>query len=138
MVFDDKPKFCQVKGWLRVVEVHCRVFLKKKLEKFNAAFTRKVRKTMIFWHFWPFLTKKRFFRVKKNFYEKNGRAIILKIFVPNIPENFRTIPWTVSEIKRDERTNGQDWFYRSLSAKAGDQNGTHFWDIWMDFGKCPK
>ena len=92
VVFDDKPKFCQVKGWLRVVEVHCRVFLKKKLEKFNAAFTRKVRKTMIFGIFGHFLPKKRFFRVKQNFYGKNGRAIILKIFVPNIPENFRTIP----------------------------------------------
>jgi len=48
VIFDDKPKFCQVKGWLRVVEVLCREFLKKKLEKNNAAFTRKVRKTMIF------------------------------------------------------------------------------------------
>ena len=141
MVFDDKPKFCQVKGWLRVVEVHCRVFLKKKLEKFNAAFTRKVRKTMIFWHFWPFLTKKRFFRVKKNFYEKNGRAIILKIFVPNIPENFRTIPWTVSEIKRngrtdertDERTNGRTDETDSIGPsrlKPGTKNRPHLLGNW--------
>ena len=116
-----------------MVEVHCRVFLKKKLEKFNAAFTRKVRKTMIFGIFGHFLPKKRFFRVKQNFYGKNGRAIILKIFVPNIPENFRTIPWTVSEIKRDERTNERTNETDSIGPsrlKPGTKNRPHLLGNW--------
>ena len=67
----------------------------------------KCEKPQFFGIFGHFLQKIRFSGRTKIFFGKNGRAIILKIFVPNIPENFRTIPWTVSEIKRDGRTDAR-------------------------------
>ena len=69
MIFDAEQKCCRVYGGLGVVEVLCRV-LKKKLDKFTAAFTRKVRKTMIFGIFGHFLPKNRLFRPNQNFFGK--------------------------------------------------------------------